>query len=107
MWGVEWIKLAQVRDRWWAIVNTITNIWVPLNVRNFLTSCKLVSSSRENLLHAVSKYVSNVPDSSKTLVPAYHNTMSSHNPNTALFIFLKKAIYSHLYNRITSEPTIV
>jgi hypothetical protein len=34
------------------------NLRVPLNVGNFLTSCKPVSFSRRTLLHRVSKYVS-------------------------------------------------
>jgi len=27
--GMDWIELAQYRDRWWAIVNAVMNIWVP------------------------------------------------------------------------------
>jgi hypothetical protein len=27
--GVDWIELAQDRDRWWALVNTIMNLRVP------------------------------------------------------------------------------
>jgi hypothetical protein len=28
-WGnVEWIQLAQDRDQWWALVNTVINPWV-------------------------------------------------------------------------------
>jgi hypothetical protein len=28
-WGsVDWIQLAQDRDRWWALVNTVMNLWV-------------------------------------------------------------------------------
>jgi hypothetical protein len=26
--GVEWIQLAQDRDRWWAVVNTVMNLRV-------------------------------------------------------------------------------
>jgi hypothetical protein len=26
--GVEWIHLAQVRDRWWSVVNTVMNLRV-------------------------------------------------------------------------------
>jgi hypothetical protein len=26
--GVEWIQLAQDRDRWRAVVNTVMNLWV-------------------------------------------------------------------------------
>jgi hypothetical protein len=26
---VDWVNLAQDRDRWWALVNTVMNLWVP------------------------------------------------------------------------------
>jgi hypothetical protein len=26
--GVDWIHLAQDRDRWWALVNTVMNFWI-------------------------------------------------------------------------------
>ena len=31
MGGMEWIDLAQDRDMWWALVNTVMNLWVPYN----------------------------------------------------------------------------
>jgi len=27
--GMDWIKLAQDRDRWKALVNAVMNLWVP------------------------------------------------------------------------------
>jgi hypothetical protein len=27
--GMDWINLAQNRDRWRALVNTVMNLWVP------------------------------------------------------------------------------
>jgi hypothetical protein len=35
--GVDWIHLAQHKDRWWDFVNTVINIRVPQKARNFLT----------------------------------------------------------------------
>jgi hypothetical protein len=29
MWGMEWIELAQDRDRWWALVTAVMNLLVP------------------------------------------------------------------------------
>jgi hypothetical protein len=44
--SVEWITLAQERDRWRALVNGAMNYWVPKNVGNFLTSWEPVRSSK-------------------------------------------------------------
>jgi hypothetical protein len=28
-WGMDWIELAQYRDRWRALVKAVLNLWVP------------------------------------------------------------------------------
>jgi len=27
--GVGWIHVVQDRDKWWALVNTVMNLWIP------------------------------------------------------------------------------
>ena len=48
--GMDWIDLAQNRDRWRALVNAAMNLWVPQYSGNFLT----VSFSAGPLPHGVS-----------------------------------------------------
>ena len=33
--GMDWIDLVQDRERWWALVNAVRNLRVPLNAGNF------------------------------------------------------------------------
>jgi hypothetical protein len=38
-WGrIDWIDLAQNRDRWRALVKAVLELWVLYNAGNFLTS---------------------------------------------------------------------
>ena len=37
-WAMDWNELAQDRDRWQALVNTVMNLWVSQNAGNFLIS---------------------------------------------------------------------
>ena len=54
---MDWIGLAQDRDRWRTLVSAVMNLRVSWNLGNFLTSCKPVSFSRRTLHYGVSKYV--------------------------------------------------
>jgi hypothetical protein len=53
--AIDWIKLAEDRERWRALLNAVMNLRVPYNTGNFLTSCKPVSFSRRIVLYGVSK----------------------------------------------------
>jgi len=57
---MDWIGLAQDRDRWRTLVSKVMNVPVPWNAGSFLTSCKPVSCSRRTLHHAVSKLPRNL-----------------------------------------------
>ena len=71
---MDWIGLAQDRDRWQTLVNAVMNLWVPWNVGNFLTSCKPVSFSRRSLHHGVSKYTSQIRNTLESLFCITHTS---------------------------------
>ena len=52
---MDWIGLAQDRDRWRTFVSAVMNLWVQWNAGNFLTRCKPVSFSRRTVHRGVSK----------------------------------------------------
>jgi hypothetical protein len=53
--SVDWINLAQDRDRWWALVNKLMKLQIPQNAGNFMTSFGTVNFSRRILSYRVSK----------------------------------------------------
>jgi hypothetical protein len=62
--GMDWINLAQDRDRRRALVKAVMNLQVPLNAGNFLSSLGRFNFSGRTLLHGVSKYGVSKHDSS-------------------------------------------
>jgi hypothetical protein len=48
---IDWIVLAQGRDKWRAFVNTIMNLPVQQNVRIFFSSCATSCFSSRTQLH--------------------------------------------------------
>ena len=51
---MDLIDMAQDKDRWWAIVNTVMKFQVSKNGENFLTSLEPINFPRRTLLPAVS-----------------------------------------------------
>jgi hypothetical protein len=52
--GMDWIDLAQDRDQWRAVVNTVMNFQFPYNFGKFLSSCVTGGLSRRAQLHGIS-----------------------------------------------------
>jgi hypothetical protein len=50
---MDWIDVAQDRDQWWALVNTVMNLRVPQNVEKFLSRCIIGGFSRRVRDHEV------------------------------------------------------
>jgi hypothetical protein len=46
--GTDWIDLADDRDQWRALVNTIMNLRVPYNIGKFLSRCTTGGFSRRS-----------------------------------------------------------
>jgi hypothetical protein len=44
--GVDWVDLAQDRDHWRALVNTVMNLRIPQNAGKFLSGCTIGGFSR-------------------------------------------------------------
>jgi len=53
--GGDWMELAQDRDRWWALVNTVMNFGFHKVWGISLLAAETVNFSRGTLLHGVSK----------------------------------------------------
>jgi hypothetical protein len=51
---MDWIDLAQDRDHWMDLVNTVINLRIPKNVGKFLSSYATGGFSRRTQLHGVS-----------------------------------------------------
>jgi len=51
--NVDWIDLAEGRNNWRTLLNTVMNLWFPYDAESFLTSWETSSFSRRTLFHGV------------------------------------------------------
>ena len=59
--NMDRIDLDQDRERWWAVVNAVMDLWVPWNAGKFLITWGRLSVSGRTPLHAISYLVSCYP----------------------------------------------
>jgi hypothetical protein len=52
--GMDWIYIAQDRDKWRDVVNAVMNLRVPKNAGKFLSGCTTGGLSSSPQLHRVS-----------------------------------------------------
>ena len=94
---MDWIGLAQDRDRWWTLVSAVMNLRVPWNAGNFLTSCKPVSFSRRTLHHGESIIIIII------IIIAYLLQLSCHSMTVVLT--LVQTIQMRIYMNKTVPKT--
>jgi hypothetical protein len=90
-WGrVGWIHLAQERDQWWALVNTVINFRNLQMGGNFFTRWATISVSKEMC--------------STELVSYEHSTSAARNKTYALY--LSKSMFQITQHLSTSSDRV-
>ena len=75
--GMDWIDLAQDKGRWWALLNAVTNLRVPYNAGNFLTSIILQRNCCDD------------DDDDDVVVDDDNNNNNNHNNNNKYYEIYK------------------
>jgi len=53
---MDWIGVAQDRNRLPAVIKALMNLWIAQNAENVVSSCRTTSFSRRTLLHDVNSW---------------------------------------------------
>jgi hypothetical protein len=96
---MDWIDLAQDKDRWRAVVKMVMNFMFSLYAGNFLTSWRTVSFSRRTLVYGFI-YLFICSGTNCVMLPSVHvpiHTSVRPSIHVSMHSFISQSIYSFIF----------